>query len=324
MDNQHLGLENTNYSESSSSTKALASLKGSLPEDCYYSADEDFQLENEEVVNTNLAAPSGRFSNSNRSIGLKTLASGNQNFKQESGWGQKNSLFGFENRCQDNIKGKGRNFGNIYQLEKTETDEDACQVCELDTNSSLSVLSNSEDNISEFSILSDADIFSLPVERQNSLTLRASKIGNLQLVRQLIASSKLNANATNEKGFSPLHWASLNGHTKVVEELLNANADPNSKNIMLCTPLHFSANNGFDEIVEKLLKAGANPNSVSALGHTPIFSAAFMGHENTVKTLLKSGADPGHKNKQGLTPKHAAESQGYSDIVKILEGACIK
>ncbi|OII73377.1 ankyrin-related protein [Cryptosporidium ubiquitum] len=323
MDNQQLELENTNYSESSSNTKALASLKGSLPEDCYYSADEDFQLENEEVVNTSLVAPSGRFSNSNRSSGLKTLGNNSQNFKQENGRSQKISLSGLENRFQDNIKGKGRVFGNVYQLEKTGIDEYTCQACELDTNSSLSVLSSSEDNISEFSVLSDTDIFSLPVEKQNSLILKASKIGNLQLVRQLIASSKLNANATNEKGFSSLHWASLKGHSQVVEELLNADADPNSKNIMLCTPLHFSANNGFDEIVSKLLKAGADPNSVSALGHTPIFSAAFMGHENTVKTLLKSGADPNHKNKQGLTPKGAAESQGYSDIVKILEGACM-
>ncbi|KAH8582278.1 ankyrin-related [Cryptosporidium sp. chipmunk genotype I] len=320
MDNQQLELESTNYSESSSNTKALASLKGSLPEDCYYSADEDFQLENEEVVNTSLIAPSGRFSNSNRSNGLKTLGNSNQFFKQESGWSQKVPSSGFENRYQDNIKGKGRISGNIDQLDKSENEKDTCQVCELDTNPSLSVLSNSEDNISEFSILSDVDIFSLPAERQNSLILKASKIGNLQLVRQLIASPKFNANATNEKGFSSLHWASLKGHTQVIEELLNGNADPNSKNNMFCTPLHFSASNGFDEIVSKLLKAGADPNSVSVLGHTPIFSAAFMGHENIVKTLLKNGADPNYKNKQGLTPKDAAESQGYSEIVKILEG----
>ncbi|KAK9172290.1 Ankyrin repeats (3 copies) family protein [Cryptosporidium meleagridis] len=324
MDNQQSELESTKYSESSSNKKALASLKGSLPEDCYYSADEDFQLENEEAANTNLIAPSGRFSNSNRSNGLKTLGNSNQVYKQDNIRSQKLPSFGFENRFQDNIKGKGRTSGSIYRLDKTENEKDTFQVCELDTNSSLSVLSNSEDNISEFSILSDTDVFSLPAERQNSLILKASKIGNLQLVRQLIASSKFNANATNEKGFSSLHWASLKGHSQVVEELLNANAEPNTKNIMLCTPLHFSASNGFDEIVNKLLNAGANPNAVSALGDTPIFSAAFMGHENTVRTLLKNGADPNYKNKQGLTPMDAAESQGYSEIVKILEGVCMQ
>lgn len=324
MDNQQVELESTSYSESCpSNKKSLASLKGggSLPEDCYYSADEDFQVENEEAINTNLIAPSGRFSNSNKSSELKSSGSGSKIFEKGEGWNQADSSSGLENRYQDNVKGKGRAFNDTYQLEKSETDKDSCRVCELDTNSSLSVISNSEDNISEFSVLSDTDVFSLSTEKQNSLILKASKIGNVQLVRQLIASSKFNANATNEKGFSSLHWASLKGHTKVVDELLNANANPNSKNAMLCTPLHFSASNGFDEIVSKLLKAGANPNSVNALGYTPMFSAAFMGHENTVKILLKNGADTNHKNKQGLTPKDAAESQGYSEIVKILEGA---
>ncbi|KAJ1607627.1 putative ankyrin-related protein [Cryptosporidium canis] len=321
MDSQQQELEGTNYSESSSSAKCLGGLKGSLTEDCYYSADEDFQLENEEVVNTSLIAPGGRFPSSNWSNGLKSFGHSDQILKSDSSRSKSDFSSGPENRFQDNVKGKGRIQGSTCQLDKSETERDSCRACEVDTNSSLSVVSSSEDNISEFSVLSDSEVLSLPSEKQNSLLLRASRVGNVQLVRQLVASSKFNANATNENGFSSLHWASLKGHSKVVEELLGANANPNSENLMLCTPLHFSAGCGFDEIVGKLLKAGANPNSVSALGHTPLFSAACMGHENTVKTLLKNGADPSIRNKQGLTPEDAAESHRHSDIVKILQGA---
>jgi ankyrin repeat protein len=51
---------------------------------------------------------------------------------------------------------------------------------------------------------------------------------------------------------SPLYYASYNGHTEIVELLLNSKADPN----ICCegkSPLYYASYNGHTEIVELLL-----------------------------------------------------------------------
>ncbi|KAF7456837.1 ankyrin-related protein [Cryptosporidium felis] len=319
MESQQLELETTYNSESSLNLRTLSSVRGVQPDDCYYSADEDFQLENEEVINTNLTAPSGRFSNSNLSNGFKTLANSNQ-AQLENSWNLRGSL---ENIYQENFQARGRTSNNSQIQEKSDL-EGEIQDLGAGTRVTLSGLFDYEGDASDVSVPDGTDLSSLPSKKQNSLMLRASKVGNLELVRRLLASSRSNATATNDKGFSSLHWASLGGHSQIVEELINSGADPNSRNLMLCTPLHFSVNKGFDEIVVKLLGAGARPNVESALGDIPLFSAAASGYEKVVRVLLKHGADPNLKNKQGLTPKDVAETQGYSEIAKILQDSCMQ
>ena len=54
-----------------------------------------------------------------------------------------------------------------------------------------------------------------------------------------------------------LHYASLKGHTEVVEVLLNAGATPNSEDWKKNTPLHFASSDGYTAVVEMLLNAKA-------------------------------------------------------------------
>ncbi len=47
--------------------------------------------------------------------------------------------------------------------------------------------------------------------------------------------------ATNQKGYTPLHVATVNGHLKMISYLLNAGANVNARNNYKQTPLHLAA-----------------------------------------------------------------------------------
>ncbi len=56
-----------------------------------------------------------------------------------------------------------------------------------------------------------------------------------------------------EKGFTPLHYASLYGHEEVARELIEAGANIECKSTWCRTPLHCAVERGFENIVVPLL-----------------------------------------------------------------------
>ena len=61
-------------------------------------------------------------------------------------------------------------------------------------------------------------------------------------------------------GDTALIWAANKGHTKIVEMLLAANADPNIQSDSGSTALTAAAEQGFLKICELLISANADPN----------------------------------------------------------------
>jgi ankyrin repeat protein len=105
---------------------------------------------------------------------------------------------------------------------------------------------------------------------------------------------------------------------KVVEALLEHNADVNSKKKSDLTPLHIAALRDYLEIVEGLLKFGASIDSKEKHGRTPLHIAAQKGHLDMVKVLLKFGAIIDSQDVCGMTALHIACHAGYEQIVRAL------
>ncbi|XP_065559806.1 serine/threonine-protein phosphatase 6 regulatory ankyrin repeat subunit B-like [Artemia franciscana] len=117
----------------------------------------------------------------------------------------------------------------------------------------------------------------------------------------------------------PLYLAALEGHTEIVECLIQSGADLNIKCTYLGNfPLHVAAWNGNTQTVECLLKSGPDINIRNNYGETPLYLAASTGHTETVECLIQSGADLNIKNKEGASPLHAAAWIRHTQTVECL------
>ncbi|KAJ4361745.1 hypothetical protein N0V85_009375 [Neurospora sp. IMI 360204] len=112
-----------------------------------------------------------------------------------------------------------------------------------------------------------------------------------------------------------------NGHKAVVKLLLDTgkvDADAQEKNGWAA--LHIAAANGHELVVKLLLDTGkADADPKNRFGQTVLYWAAENGHEAVVKLLLDIGkVDAGAKDKNGQTALHMAAKNGYEAVIKLL------
>lgn len=190
-------------------------------------------------------------------------------------------------------------------------------------------------------------------EHFSSALYTAAREGNENLV-QLLLNAGADVNAlTGKHSGSALYIAAGKGAVKVVEQLLTAGADPNIQGGRYWYPLYYAARGGHSRIVQLLVDARADVNSKigrpnwDALGaaifirslecveilinananvqatenSAPLQTAAFCGYEELVDILLDSGANP---NASGTSPSSycfpltIAVKGGFGGIVERL------
>ncbi|CAB0038708.1 unnamed protein product [Trichogramma brassicae] len=125
---------------------------------------------------------------------------------------------------------------------------------------------------------------------------------------------KLQVNARDERGDTPLHSALETGCSDCVEMLMRRGADPSSVNEEGSTPLHSIChlNGGDEDLLTMFLEINAEldqlvPDQINArnkLGNTPLHLAVEYRHNRLVESLLRNGADPNLANEEGSTPLH--------------------
>jgi ankyrin repeat protein len=114
--------------------------------------------------------------------------------------------------------------------------------------------------------------------------------------------------------------AAYNGHTGIVERLLEEGGDVNKSDINGRTPLIFAASGPFPETVELLLQADSDPNATdSEEGWSALMFAAAEGHRDVVQKLLEYGADVSLKDKDGDTAIDFASNNNQTDVVELLK-----
>jgi len=152
------------------------------------------------------------------------------------------------------------------------------------------------------------------------LIVQASTNQNIVAVRKLV-EDYCNINAKDPTGRTALIGAAYQGHTEVVEYLLQQGANPNLQDNKGQTALMAAmaaAHQGHIKIVDSLLQKGADPNLISANGITTLMLAAQEGHTKVVESLLQRGADSNLKTDKGLTALMLAAQEGHTDVVEYL------
>lgn len=115
-------------------------------------------------------------------------------------------------------------------------------------------------------------------------------------------------------GNTPLQIAALEGDVEVVQLLLNAGCDTNSKNIDKDTPLIDAVENGHLEVVRLLLKAGLDPRQKNAKGQEPL---ELIPADDDDAEYIRDALLASKKEKESLrrpSEDHHRHSTGSRDV----------
>ena len=152
--------------------------------------------------------------------------------------------------------------------------------------------------------------------------------GDVEKVKEIVESG-VDVNSSFKLLGSPLNYAVIMKHPKVVEALLEMGADPNKKDdknkypILLCTSINeydYNKSNEIVQILDALLKHNADVNVRDvASGATPLMNSVYIGNSEITKKLIDSGADVNIGTVHNVwSPLTKAIHNENVDIVKML------
>ncbi|XP_068116788.1 ankyrin repeat domain-containing protein 27 isoform X2 [Hyperolius riggenbachi] len=142
--------------------------------------------------------------------------------------------------------------------------------------------------------------------------------GPVQKKLSKIPSNGLSVNVSSHDGFTPVHIASMHGHTVLVSLLLKHGAQVDAKNGSRALPLHLACHKGHLEVVKILLEYSTGKNKRDMNGNTPLIYACMGDHLEIASLLLKHGASVSLCNMKGNTALHESVRRNHEGLVKLL------
>jgi ankyrin repeat protein len=154
--------------------------------------------------------------------------------------------------------------------------------------------------------------------RGRTALFTAVREGSERALAALLASPKLDVDAANANGETPLMLAAIRGSLPMVQALVARGAAVNRAG---WTPLHYACSGPDNGVAAFLIARGADLNARSENGTTPLMMAARYGGGDLVPLLLKAGAEPRAANEQELTAADFATRGGRDAMAKELRRA---
>ena len=101
--------------------------------------------------------------------------------------------------------------------------------------------------------------------------------------------------------------------------LLEMGADPNAEDLYRRRPLHFAAANGHSQIIQILLQHGAEIDAQTSGGDTALMKACLFAHRTAVEVLLQHNANASLSNNEGQMALHYADMAQCPEIRDLLK-----
>jgi ankyrin repeat protein len=143
----------------------------------------------------------------------------------------------------------------------------------------------------------------------------AARAGNLELAK-LLLQNRASPHRKNRYGDTPLLLATSQGHTAIMQVLLDAGAELNPVG---WTPLHYACVANKIDLATWLLDKGAKPDLLAPNGLSSLMLAVRSGNNELVGLLIKRGANPLVKDYEGKTAKDHAKAAGFAQTAELLE-----
>ena len=156
-------------------------------------------------------------------------------------------------------------------------------------------------------------------EEESTLLVKATKLNRTEIVRALVAVEGIDLNVRDLRERSSLILAAMRGQTEIVQVLIAAGADVNTRDSYGYSALMEVARGAAGEgaagrIMQALLDAGADVNArENQFGNSALILAALRGDAEIVQALLDAGANVNAANNNGETPLFAAVSHVYRE-----------
>ena len=155
-------------------------------------------------------------------------------------------------------------------------------------------------------------------KKETCLTLAAHH-GHTETVRYLVGLPEVDVDQPGRDRYTALHSAVIEGHSDVVQVLIDAGADIEAKDYDRRSPLLVASALGNLGIVKMLFEAGAGVCVTHMDSDTCLTLAAHHGHTETVRYLAGlPEVDINHKGKDRDTALHKAVYKGHSKMVQVL------
>jgi hypothetical protein len=153
---------------------------------------------------------------------------------------------------------------------------------------------------------------------QTTALERAVENGNREMV-QVLLWAKADVNSRDNHGQTVLMQLSENVTSELVWDLINAGAKVNARDKDGDTPLINAADINNVDALKVLLDAGAKVNAANDEGETALMGAASNGLINNVRALILAGADVNARNKAGKTALMLALEENEAAVARLLK-----
>ena len=129
--------------------------------------------------------------------------------------------------------------------------------------------------------------------------LHRAVIGGNERGTEVLVAAGADINASDNDGYTPLHYAAGKGHSAIADLLIRCGADIAAQdNSFGTTPLHYAAMFGRTDLCKILFEAGSSAHLLDNDGASPYMYARNRGHEGTAQFLKTIEEENQHQDAQ--------------------------